>query len=337
MARTGTHPATMRAVAIAEPGGPEVLEIEERPVPQVGAGEILVAVAAAGVNRPDVMQRKGQYPPPPGAPDIPGLEIAGRVAATGEGATRFRRGEEVIALVPGGGYAEYCVVDETVAMPLPKALTLVEGAGVPETTFTVWHNVFERGRLRPGEWLLVHGGASGIGTTAIQLAKAFGAFVIATAGTEQKCEAIRRLGADRAINYKSEDFVEAAIEASLGHGADLILDMVGGDYLKRNCAAAAPDGRIVQISTLAGPKTEIDLRQIMQKRLTLTGSTLRTRPIPFKAELARTLEETVWPIIEAGRYKPVIDRIFPLDQVVEAHRRIDSGEHFGKIILSMAE
>lgn len=333
----GRHPSTMRAVVIVEPGGPDVLQIEERSVPDAGEGAILVAVAAAGVNRPDVMQRKGQYPPPPGAPDVPGLEIAGVVAATGEGASRFKEGDEVIALVPGGGYADYCIVDERNALPLPEPLTLVEGAGVPETMFTVWHNVFERGGLRPGEWLLVHGGASGIGTTAIQLAKAFGAFVVATAGSDRKCEALKRLGADHAINYKTTDFVEATMEASLGNGADVILDMVGGDYLKRNCAVAAPEGRIVQISTLAGPKTEIDLRQIMMKRLTLTGSTLRNRPVPFKAELARALEETVWPIIARGRFKPVVDRIFPLDEVVDAHRRIDSGEHFGKIILTMAD
>ena len=337
MAKAATHPATMRAVAISEPGGPEVLVIEERPVPQVGEGEILVAVAAAGVNRPDVMQRKGNYAPPPGASDIPGLEIAGRVVALGEGATRFKKGDEVVALVPGGGYAEYCVTPEATALPLPKPLTLVEAAGVPETTFTVWHNVFERGALRPGEWLLVHGGGSGIGTTAIQLAKAFGAFVVATAGSDQKCEALKRLGADRAINYKSKDFVAATVEASLGHGADVILDMVGGDYLMRNVACAAPDGRIVQISTLAGPKTEIDLRQIMAKRLTLTGSTLRPRPVAFKAELARTIEETVWPVIADGRYKPVMDKVFPLDEIVDAHRRIDAGAHIGKIVLTMEE
>jgi putative PIG3 family NAD(P)H quinone oxidoreductase len=331
------HPSVMRAVVIPEPGGPEVLEIEERPVPSADEDEILIAVAAAGVNRPDVFQRKGQYSPPPGAPDIPGLEISGIVAALGPGARRFKVGDEVIALVPGGGYAEYCVVHETNALPLPKPLTLVEGAGVPETTFTVWHNVFERGRLRPGEWLLVHGGASGIGTTAIQLAKAFGAFVVATAGSDQKCEALKRLGADRAVNYKTTDFVEATIEASLGHGADVILDMVGGDYLARNCAATAPDARIVQISTLAGSKAEVDLRLVMQKRLVLTGSMLRPRPRQFKAELARALEETVWPLIAIGRYKPVIDRIFPLDEVADAHRRIESGEHFGKIILTMTE
>jgi len=330
-------PATMRAVAIAEFGGPEVLELEERPLPKLGAGEILVAVAAAGVNRPDVMQRKGHYPPPPGAPDIPGLEIAGVVAARGAGAKRFKEGAEVVALVPGGGYAEYCVVHESNALKLPKPLTLVEGAGVPETTFTVWHNLFDRGGLRPGEWLLVHGGASGIGTTAIQLAKAFGAFVVATAGSEEKCTKLKALGADHAINYKTTDFVEATIDASLGHGADVILDMVGGDYLMRNAATAAPDARIVQISTLAGPKTEVDLRVIMQKRLTLTGSTLRNRPVSFKAELAAALEETVWPIIKKGRYKPVIDKLFPLSQVVDAHKRIAAGEHVGKIILTMME
>ena len=323
MVARGAHPTTMRAVAISEPGGPEVLEIEERPVPRLGEGEILVAVAAAGVNRPDVMQRKGQYPPPPGAPDIPGLEISGVVTTVGEGVSRFKEGDEVVALVAGGGYAEYCAVPESTALPLPVALTLVEGAGLPETTFTVWHNVFERGGLRPGEWLLVHGGASGIGTTAIQLAKAFGAFVVATVGSDQKCETVKRLGADHAVNYKTTDFVEATIEASLGHGADVILDMVGGDYLQRNIAAAAPEGRIVQISTLAGSKTEIDLRHIMMKRLTLTGSTLRNRPLAFKAELARALEETVWPIIDRGRYKPVIDKIFPLEEVAEAHRRIE--------------
>ena len=329
--------ATMRAVAIPEPGGPEVLTIEDRPIPVVGEGEVLIAVAAAGVNRPDVFQRKGQYPPPPGASDIPGLEVAGLIAEVGEGVTRFSKGDEVIALVAGGGYAEYCAAPETTTLPLPDPLTLVEGAGVPETTFTVWHNVFERGGLRPGEWLLVHGGTSGIGTTAIQLAKAFGAFVIATAGSEEKCEAAKRLGADAAVNYKTGDFVEGVKKATRGQWANVILDMVGGDYLARNIAAAAPDARIVQISTLAGPTTSVDLRQIMQKRLTLTGSTLRPRPVRFKAELARTLQETVWPIIKQGRYKPVIDKIFPLDEVVEAHRRIDGGEHIGKIILTMAE
>jgi NADPH2:quinone reductase len=329
--------ATMRAVRIREPGGPDVLEVDEHETPKPGDGEILVAVAAAGVNRPDVMQRKGQYPPPRGASDIPGLEISGVVAERGPGASRFEVGEEVVALVAGGGYAEYCVTPEITALPLPEPLTLVEGAGLPETTFTVWHNVFERGGLRRGEWLLVHGGTSGIGTTAIQLAKAFGAFVAVTAGTDEKCRAAERLGADIAINYRTGDFVEAVTDATRGRGADVILDMVGGGYLARNLEAAADEARIVQISTLQGPKTEIDLRRIMMKRLTLTGSTLRNRPPAFKGELARMIEEAVWPIIRQGRYKPVIDRIFPLDEVVEAHRRIDGGEHVGKIILTMAE
>jgi NADPH2:quinone reductase len=327
----------MRAVGIVEPGGPEVLEIEERPVPKPGEGEILVAVAAAGVNRPDVMQRKGNYPPPPGASDVPGLEISGLVAKRGVGAERFKEGDPVVALVPGGGYAEFCLVDERNALPLPDPLTLVEGAGLPETTFTVWHNMFERGSLRRGEWLLVHGGSSGIGTTAIQLAKAFGAFVVATAGSDEKCTAMMRLGADATVNYKAGDFVEATMTATDGHGADVILDMVGGDYLMRNLDAVADEGRIVQISTLAGPKTEIDLRRIMMKRATLTGSTLRTRPVAFKAELARAIEEAVWPIIGQGRYKPVIDSLYPFDKVVDAHRRIDGGAHIGKIILTMTE
>jgi NADPH:quinone reductase len=327
----------MLAVAIREPGGPEVLVVEERPVPIPADDEILVAVAAAGVNRPDVMQRKGHYPPPPGAPDIPGLEVSGVVARAGKDVSRWREGDSVVALLPGGGYAEFCTVYESVALPLPRALTLVEGAGLPETTFTVWHNVFQRGLLRRGEWLLVHGGSSGIGTTAIQLAKAFGAFVAATAGSDEKVRACERLGADAAINYREADFVEALLEATSGHGADVILDMVGGDYLERNMAAAAEDGRIVQISTLAGPVTRIDLRKIMSKRLALTGSTLRPRPLAFKAELARSLEEAVWPVIEQGRYKPVLDRLYPLAEVAEAHRRIDGGEHTGKIILTMAD
>lgn len=328
---------TMTAIAISEPGGPEVLIPETRPVPIPGEGEVLIAVAAAGVNRPDVMQRKGQYAPPAGASDIPGLEVSGVVARRGAGAARFQEGDAVVALVPGGGYAEFCTVHESTALRLPEPLTLVEGAGIPETTFTVWHNVFQRGALRRGEWLLVHGGTSGIGTTAIQLAKAFGAFVIATAGTDQKCAAARRLGADAVVNYKTTDFAEAVVDATSGHGADVILDMVGGDYLEKNVAAAAEEGRIVQISTLAGAVTKIDLRRIMGKRLSLTGSTLRPRPVAFKAELARTIEEAVWPIIAAGRYKPVIDTFFPLREAAEAHRRMDGGEHVGKIILTVAD
>jgi NADPH2:quinone reductase len=323
----------MRAIIVREPGGPDALVLTQRAVPVPGPEEILVVVAAAGVNRPDVMQRMGKYPPPPGAPDIPGLEISGIVAQSGPAVVRWKVGDHIVALVPGGGYAEYCVVHETNALPLPRSLSFVEGAGLPETTFTVWHNVFQRGRLGRGEWLLVHGGTSGIGTTAIQLAKALGAFVAATAGSDEKCRAAEQLGADRAINYKTGDFVEVVREVTRGYGADVILDMVGGDYLDRNIMSAAEDGRIVQISTLGGSVTQIDLRKLLAKRLTLTGSTLRNRPIPFKAALARSIEESVWPIIAEGRYRPVIDKVFPLEQAADAHRRIDSGKHIGKIIL----
>src|SRR5688572_23825848 len=285
------EPLSMRAIAISGPGGPEALVVEDRPVPVPDEGEILIAVAAAGVNRPDVMQRKGHYPPPPGAPDIPGLEVSGLVARVGRDVARWKEGDQVVALVPGGGYAEFCLAHQGHALPLPEPLTLVEGAGLPETTFTVWHNVFQRGGLRRGEWLLVHGGTSGIGTTAIQLAKAFGAFVATTAGSDEKCRAARRLGADAAINYKKKDFVAAVREATGERGVDVILDMVGGEYLDRNMNVAAEEGRIVMISTLAGPKTNIDLRKVMQKRLSLTGSTLRPRPSAFKAELALSIEE----------------------------------------------
>ncbi len=331
------HPKIMTAIAISEPGGPEVLVPEDRPVPIPGPDEILVAVAAAGVNRPDVMQRKGQYAPPPGAPDIPGLEISGLVARIGRDVSRWNEGDAVVALVPGGGYAEFCTVHESTVLPLPEPLTLVEAAGLPETTFTVWHNVFQRGGLRPGEWLLVHGGTSGIGTTAIQLAKAFGALVAATAGSDEKCRAMERLGADLVVNYRKADFVEAVQEATGGVGADVILDMVGGDYVERNLDAAAAEGRIVQISTLAGAVTKVDLRKIMAKRLTLTGSTLRPRPVAFKAELARSIEEAVWPLIAQGRYKPVIDRLFPLEEAAEAHQRMEAGDHIGKIILTNSD
>ncbi len=325
----------MTAIVIREPGGPEVLVPQERAVPVPGPEEILIAVAAAGVNRPDVMQRTGKYPPPPGASDIPGLEVAGVVAQTGSAVSRWREGDRVVALVSGGGYAEFCTVHESHALPLPEALTFVEGAALPETTFTVWHNVFERGGLKGGEWLLVHGGTSGIGTTAIQLAKARGAFVAATAGSEDKCRAAARLGADVVIPYKTTDFVSALHEATQGHGADVILDMVGGDYLQRNIAAAAEDGRIVQISALAGAVTQIDLWKLLAKRIVLTGSTLRSRPIAFKGELARAIEESVWPMIAQRRYRPVIDQMFPLKEAADAHRRIDSGEHIGKIVLQV--
>ena len=280
-------PARMTVIGIKSPGGPEALAPEERPVPVPGPSEVLVRVRAAGVNRPDVMQRKGQYPPPPGAPDIPGLEIAGEVVAIGSKATRWKLGDKICALVSGGGYAEYCVTDEATALPIPKGFSFVEAAALPETFMTVWHNVFERGELKPGETLLVHGGSSGIGTTAIMLAKAFGARVIATAGSPEKCEACRKLGADVAIDYNKEDFVAVTKEATGNKGVELILDMIGGDYVDRNFEAAAVEGRIVQIATQKGAKVTADLRRLMLKRLTHTGSTLRARPVADKAAIAR--------------------------------------------------
>src|SRR5262247_2554384 len=290
-------PSRMTAIAIPAPGGPEVLVPEERPVPRPGAGEILVKVAAAGVNRPDVMQRMGLYPPPKGASDIPGLEIAGEVVAVGDGVRRWKTGDRVTALVAGGGYAQYCPVHESNALPIPHGLSEVEAAAIPETFFTVWHNTFERGALKRGETLLVHGGSSGIGTTAIQLAKAFGAKVIATAGSPEKCQACRELGANRAVNYRSEDFVKACQEATGGQGVDLILDMVAGAYTERNIQAAAEDGRIVQIAVLGGATVSLNIARLMMKRLTLTGSTLRPRSRAFKGSLAAALEAKVWPLL----------------------------------------
>ena len=326
---------TMRAVQIVRPGGPEVLQVKETPRPVPRAGEILVKVEAAGVNRPDVFQRLGAYPPPPGAPDIPGLEIAGEVVDAGPGAARHALGARVTALVPGGGYAEYCAVHESNALPIPAGLTAVEAGAIPETFFTVWTNVFERGGLKAGETLLVHGGSSGIGTTAIQLAKAFGAHVIVTAGSDDKANACLRLGADVAINYRSEDFVEATRAATEGRGANVILDMVGGDYTPRNHAAAAVDGRIVQIATLNGAKVEIDLRVIMSKRLFHTGSTLRPRTPAQKAVIADALYEKVWPLLAEGKCKPLIDSVFPLADAAKAHERMESSAHVGKIVLTV--
>ncbi|HEX2135021.1 MAG TPA: NAD(P)H-quinone oxidoreductase [Microvirga sp.] len=326
-------PDTMRAVVAEGGGGPEVLKVVTRPVPQPGPGEILVKVAAAGINRPDVIQRQGAYPPPPGAPDTLGLEIAGEVVAAGPGAGRHALGTLVMGLVPGGGYADYAVVHESNALPVPEGLSMPEAGGVPETYFTVWSNVFDRGRLQPGETFLVHGGTSGIGTTAIQLTKAFGATVIATAGTAAKCEACLRLGADHAINYREADFVAEVKRATGGRGADVILDMVGGSYIPRNHEAAAQDGRIVQIAFLEGSRVELDFRRLMLKRLTHTGSTLRPRPVAEKAAIARALTDKVLPLIAQGRCRPVMDSTFPLDEVVEAHRRMDGGEHIGKIVL----
>jgi NADPH:quinone reductase len=327
-------PAQMTAIGIPKPGGPDALVPEQRPVPKPGPNEILVKVAAAGVNRPDVAQRTGNYPPPPGASDIPGLEIAGDVVALGAGATRFKIGDRVMALVPGGGYAEYCTAHETHALPVPSSLSMNEAAGVPETFFTVWHNVFERGALKAGETLLIHGGSSGIGTTAIQLAKAFGAKVIVTAGSKEKCDACLKLGADHAIDYRNEDFVAKTKAATGGAGANVILDMVGGDYIERNYEAAAIEGRIVQIAFLGNPKANVDFRRIMLKRLTHTGSTLRARAIEDKAAIARALEAKVLPLLRDGKVKPLMDSVYPLTKASEAHTRMESSHHIGKIVLA---
>jgi NADPH2:quinone reductase len=326
-------PAEMTVIAISAPGGPEVLVPEQRPLPQLADDEVLVKVAAAGVNRPDVMQRRGLYPPPKGATDIPGLEIAGEVVALGAAVTRWRLGDKVMALVVGGGYADYCPAHESHALPILPGLTAVEAAAIPETFFTVWHNAFERGRLQAGETLLVHGGSSGIGTTAIQLAKAFGAQVITTAGSAEKCAACRGLGADVAVNYKSEDFVAATKAATDGKGANVVLDMVGGDYIARNYEAAAVEGRVVQIAFQSSSKATVDFQRIMLKRLTHTGSTLRARSVPDKGAIARAVEEHVLPLIAAGKVKPLIDSTFPLAQAAAAHARMESSAHIGKIVL----
>jgi NADPH2:quinone reductase len=328
-------PAHMTAIAIRSPGGPEVLTAEPRPVPKPGDGEILIEVAAAGVNRPDVMQRMGLYPPPPGAPDIPGLEIAGEVVACGTGATRWKEGDKVMALVVGGGYAEFCIAHESHALSVPAGLSLTKAAAIPETFFTVWYNAFERGRLAARETLLVHGGSSGIGTTAIQLAAAFGARVITTAGTPEKCEACRTLGADVAINYKIEDFVAVTKQATGDRGADLVLDIVGGDYIDRNYEAAAVEGRIVQIAFQSSSRATVDFRRLMLKRLTHTGSTLRARSVADKGAIARAVEAKVLPLIATGRVKPVIDSTFPLREAAAAHARMESSQHVGKIVLTL--
>jgi NADPH2:quinone reductase len=311
-----------------------VLEIQMRPRPVPREGQILVKVAAAGVNRPDILQRQGRYPPPPGAGDVLGLEAAGEIVARGPNATLYAEGARVTALVPGGGYADYCVAHESNALPIPIGLTAIEAAAIPETYFTVWTNVFDRGALKAGETLLVHGGTSGIGTTAIALAKAFGARVVATAGSDEKAAECGRLGADLGVNYRRDDFVAATLSATEGRGADVILDMVGGDYVARNYAAAATDGRIVQIAFLQGQKASIDLRPIMMKRLIHTGSTLRPRSPAEKAVIAEALRAKVWPLIEAGRLKPVIDSVFPLADASKAHERMESSAHIGKIVLT---
>jgi len=325
----------MTAIGIKSAGGPDVLVPEERPVPVPGAGEILVKVAAAGVNRPDVMQRMGLYPPPKGAPDIPGLEIAGEVVALGAGVTRWKSGDKVCALVIGGGYAEYCLAHESHALPVPQGYEMTEAAAIPETFFTVWHNVFERGALKSGESLLVHGGSSGIGTTAIQLAKQFGARVIVTAGSDDKCSACTKLGADVAINYKTQDFVAETKTATGGKGADVILDMVGGDYIERNYEAAAVEGRIVQIAFQGSPKATVDFRRIMLKRLHHTGSTLRSRSIEDKGLIAKAIADKVVPLLASGKVKPIMDSTFPLADAAKAHARMESSAHIGKIVLTV--
>ena len=324
----------MIAIGIKAPGGPEVLVAEQRAVPVPGAGEILVKVAAAGVNRPDVMQRMGLYPPPPGAPDIPGLEIAGEIVALGANVKRWKIGDLVMALVIGGGYAEYALAHEGHAMAV-STLSMIEAAGIPENFLTVWHNVFERGQLKAGETLLVHGGSSGIGTAAIQLAKNFGARVIVTAGSDEKCAACRKLGADTAVNYKTEDFVAATKAATGDKGADVILDMVGGDYIARNYEAAAVEGRIVQIAFQASPKATVDFRRIMLKRLHHTGSTLRARSIPDKSAIARAVEDNALPLLASGKIKPIIFKTFPLKQAADAHALMETSAHIGKIVLTL--
>lgn len=328
--------ATMRVIEIAQPGGPEVLRLARRPVPVPGRSEVRVRVAAAGVNRPDLAQRQGKYPPPRGASDIPGLELAGTVDALGEGVTAWTVGDRVCALVSGGGYAEYCAVPAVQCLPIPAGFDELQAAALPETFFTVWANVFERGRLREGETLLVHGGTSGIGTTAIQLARAFGARVLATAGSTEKCAACETLGAERAVNYRTEDFVAVALQATGGRGVDLILDMVGGSYIPRDLEALAPDGRLVLISFLGGAKAELSFLPVLQRRLTITGSTLRPRPVDEKGRLARALREAVWPLLESGRVRPMIDSTFPLERAADAHRRMESGAHVGKIVLTVS-
>ncbi len=326
---------TMKAVIADGAGGPDVLTFVDRERPEPGPGELLVRVRAAGINRPDVAQREGRYPPPAGASDVLGLEIAGTVEARGPDAQLFEVGARVMALVASGGYAEYAVVHETNALAVPTGMSDLEAGAFPETFFTVWTNVFDRARLRAGETLLIHGGTSGIGTTAIQLAKAFGATVIATAGTDAKVEACRGLGADTAINYRQTDFVEAVRAATDGRGPDVILDMVGGDYVQKNLRLAAVDGRIAQIAFLQGPKVSLDLTPLLVKRLTLTGSTLRARSVPMKAEIAEALAERVLPLLAEGRVRPVIDTVVPFAEVAAAHRRMDDGSHVGKIVLAM--
>jgi len=322
----------MKAIEIAAPGGPDVLRVVERPVPEVRAGEVLVRVAAAGVNRPDLMQRQGKYPPPPGAPDIPGLEIAGDIVAA---AADSLRGRQVCALVSGGGYAEFCAVPAVQCLPIPRGLSLVEAAAIPETYFTVWTNLFDRGHLQRGERALIHGGTSGIGTTAIQLGRALGATMFATAGSQQKCDACVGLGASRAIDYRQEDFVEVLREATGGDGVDVVLDIVGGEYVQRNLACLRMNGRLVQIGLMSESKSVVDLRPVLQKRLTITGSTLRARTPEEKGTIARAVEANVWPLVERGEVRPIVHATFPLARAADAHGMLESGEVIGKVVLTI--
>jgi putative PIG3 family NAD(P)H quinone oxidoreductase len=332
---TNALPTTMTAIELKQPGGPEMLVPGQRPVPRPGNGEVLIKVEAAAINRPDVLQRQGKYPPPPGAPDTLGLDVAGIVAAAAPDVAWPKVGDKVCALVAGGGYAEYAVAPAPQCLPVPKGLSMAEAASLPETYFTVWTNVFDRGRLQSGEIFLVHGGASGIGTTAIQLARALGSRVFATAGSAEKCAACEGLGAEKAVNYKTEDWVDIVRKASGGEGVDVILDMVGGDYTPRNLELLRTDGRVVQIAFLRGNKTQIDLNPIMRKRLTLTGSTLRPRSVAEKAEIAQSLRAKVWPLFETGKLKPVIHAKFPLAKASDAHAMMDADQHTGKIVLTV--
>lgn len=325
----------MNVIEIAAPGGPEQLKIARRPVPRPSLREVLVRVSAAGVNRPDIMQRQGKYPPPPGASDIPGLEIAGEVVALGPEVSGLKVGDKITALLPGGGYAEYAVAAAALCLAVPHGLTLVEAAALPETFFTVWTNLFERGRCKPGDNVLIHGGTSGIGTTAIQLATAWGARVFATAGSDQKARACERLGAVRGINYRTQDFVELVRQETAGKGADVILDMVGGDYLDRNLQVAAIEGRLVIISMLGGARAEIKLNVVLTKRLTVTGSTLRSRSVEEKASVAEAVRQNAWPLLASGKVRPVIHATFPLAEAAAAHQLLESSTHIGKIVLTM--
>ena len=328
-----TIPATMTAIDPAAPGGPEVLQPVTRPVPVAGPGDVLIKVSAAGVNRPDVLQRLGLYPMPPGTPTIPGLEVAGTIVAVGVEVTRWRVGDTVCALVAGGGYAEYCAAPAGQCLAVPVGMSLIDAAGLPETWFTVWSNVMDRGHARPGETMLVHGGTSGIGVTAIQLGTALGLTVIVTAGNADKCAAALRLGAAQAIDYNAQDFVAEVARLTDRRGVDLVLDMVGGDYLARNLQCLADDGRHISIAFQRGPRADLDLTAVMRRRLTLTGSMLRPRPVAFKTAIAETLEGVIWPEFEAGRITPVTDMVFPLAEAADAHRRMEAGTHVGKIVL----